>query len=166
MRNRGESCLFFWSHYFCCRLATLRCRFCTMYVYNPKVNEDSRRQERPLHFSPSTWKQKGRSKMCLSFKIWQSPRQAGAFLYLSPPPWGQEAEILLVLLFSGLRIAGGSRELWCMADYGHTLKPDWLSRFIVSRLDASVVVWMVSAIQQWKQSSLCSSELSLLNVPD
>ena len=147
------------------RLATLRFRSCTMYVYNPKDNEDSRRQERPLHFSRSTWKQK-KTLQNVSFKIWQSPRQAGAFLYLSPSPWGQEAEILLVLLFSGLRIAGRSRELWCMANYVHTLKPDWLSRFIASRLDASVVVWMVSAIQQWKQSSLCSSELSLFNVPD
>ena len=101
----------------------------------------------------------------MSFKIWQSPRQTGAFLYLSPPPWGQEAEILLVLLFSGLRIAGRSRELWCMADYVHTLKPDWLSRFIASRLYASVVVWFLT-IQQWKQSSLCSSELSLFNVPE
>ena len=30
-----------------------------------------------------------------------------------------------------------------MADYVHTLKPDWLSRFIASRLDASVVVWFL-----------------------
>ena len=39
-------------------LVTLRCRWYTNYVYNPKDNGDSRRQERSFSFLPVPWDNK------------------------------------------------------------------------------------------------------------